>query len=41
MSFDDWAAVEAFAGPDRTASVVPSSARQLLARYEQHASTTS
>jgi hypothetical protein len=37
MSFDDWAAVQSFAGPDTTVSLVPSSAGQLLARYEQHA----
>jgi hypothetical protein len=37
MTFDDWAAVESFAGPARTAAVVPASARQLLARYDQHA----
>lgn len=36
MTFDDWAAVEAFAGPDKTASVVPQAARDLLARYDQH-----
>ena len=36
MTFDDWAAVEAFAGPTRTASVVPDSARRLLARYDEH-----
>ncbi len=36
MTFDDWAAVEAFAGPDRTASVVPQAAQELLDRYDQH-----
>jgi hypothetical protein len=36
MTFDDWAAVESFAGPDTTAAVVPASAQQLLARYDQH-----
>jgi|SRR5512133_2597475 len=36
MSFDDWSAVEAFAGPATTGSVVPASAQQLLARYDQH-----
>jgi hypothetical protein len=37
MTFDGWPAVEAFAGPDPTASVVPASARRLLARYDRHA----
>jgi hypothetical protein len=37
MTFDDWAAVESFAGPARTAAVVPASARQVLARFDQHA----
>jgi len=36
MTFDDWAAVRSFAGPDPTASVVPASARRLLARHDQH-----
>lgn len=36
MTFDDWEAVEAFAGPDRTGSVVPPAARRLLARYDDH-----
>jgi hypothetical protein len=36
MTFDDWTAVEAFAGPGRSASVVPPSARRLLARYDEH-----
>jgi antibiotic biosynthesis monooxygenase (ABM) superfamily enzyme len=36
MQFADWAAVEAFAGPERTASVVPPAARELLARYDPH-----
>lgn len=34
MSFEDWAAVEAFAGPDAGASVVPPAARALLARHD-------
>lgn len=34
MTFDDWAAVEAFAGPDGTASVVPLAARRLLRRFD-------
>ena len=36
MSFDGWAAVEAFAGPDRTGSVVPPAARRVLKRYDEH-----
>jgi hypothetical protein len=35
MTFDDWAAVEAFAGPDRQAAVVPPAARLLLKRFDQ------
>jgi antibiotic biosynthesis monooxygenase (ABM) superfamily enzyme len=34
MTFDDWAAVAAFAGPDPTGSVVPPAARELLARHD-------
>jgi len=36
MTFDDRAAVAAFAGPDPTASVVPPAARQLLERFDEH-----
>ena len=36
MTFDDWAAVETFAGGDGRASVVPESARQLLKRFDEH-----
>ena len=36
MRFDDWAAVEAFAGPGGTGSVVPPEAQRLLRRYEAH-----
>ncbi|MFC4858625.1 hypothetical protein [Actinophytocola glycyrrhizae] len=36
MTFDDWAAVETFAGPDAAASVVPPAARALLARHDAH-----
>ena len=36
MTFDDWSAVEAFAGSDRTGSVVPPSARALLERFDAH-----
>jgi len=35
MTFPDWAAVEAFAGPDRQAAVVPLAARRLLKRFDQ------
>ncbi|MFV2174080.1 antibiotic biosynthesis monooxygenase [Actinomadura sp. LOL_016] len=34
MTFDDWAAVEAFAGTDRTAAVVPPAARAVLRRFD-------
>jgi len=36
ITFDDWSAVEAFAGTDRTGSVVPAAARQVLNRYDEH-----
>ena len=36
MTFDDWPAVEAFAGPDRTDSVVPAATRRVLKRFDQH-----
>lgn len=36
MAFDDWDAVEAFAGDPPTASVVPPAARRLLARFDAH-----
>jgi hypothetical protein len=36
MSFDDWSAVESFAGPQRTSAVVPPAARELLKRYDAH-----
>ena len=36
MTFDDWAAVEEFAGPDSSASVVPPAARAVLARFDAH-----
>jgi hypothetical protein len=35
MSFADWAAVAAFAGPDPQAAVVPPAARRLLRRFDQ------
>ena len=35
MSFADWAAVEAFAGPDPRAAVVPPAARRLLRRFDR------
>src|SRR5690242_8889193 len=36
MTFDDWAAVEEFAGPEAGASVVPPAARAVLARFDAH-----
>jgi hypothetical protein len=36
MTFDDWSAVETFAGPERTGSVVPPAAREVLKRYDAH-----
>ena len=36
MTFDDWQAVEQFAGPTATASVVPPAARELLTRHDAH-----
>lgn len=36
MVFDDWAAVEAFAGPGGTAAYVPDDARALLSRFDEH-----
>ncbi len=36
MTFDDWSAVEEFAGPDATASVVPEQARAVLSRHDEH-----
>jgi hypothetical protein len=36
MTFDDWDAVEEFAGPDKTASVVPPAARAVLSRFDAH-----
>jgi hypothetical protein len=35
MTFDDWSAVERFAGPDAAASVVPPAARALLSRHDE------
>lgn len=35
MRFENWSAVEAFAGPDPTAAVVPPDARVLLERFDQ------
>ncbi|AYY15436.1 antibiotic biosynthesis monooxygenase [Actinobacteria bacterium YIM 96077] len=34
MTFDDWAAVEAFAGPGGTTSFVPEAARALLSSFD-------
>lgn len=36
MTFDDWTAVEQFAGDGGTTSVVPSAARALLRRFDDH-----
>lgn len=36
MAFDDWGAVEVFAGPGGTPSVVPDEARALLDRFDEH-----
>ena len=36
MTFDDWAAVERFGGPDPTAAYVPEPARRLLSRFDAH-----
>lgn len=36
MTFDDWTAVEEFAGGDGRASVVPDAARKLLKRFDLH-----
>jgi hypothetical protein len=36
MKFDDWTAVEQFAGPESSASVVPPAARALLAHFDEH-----
>jgi hypothetical protein len=36
MTFDNWQAVEEFAGPDAVNSVVPPAARALLARHDAH-----
>jgi len=36
MTFDNWSAVEKFAGPDASTSVVPPAARALLTRHDAH-----
>jgi hypothetical protein len=36
MTFDEWSAVQEFAGPDANASVVPPAARALLSSYDEH-----
>ncbi|MDH3538702.1 MAG: antibiotic biosynthesis monooxygenase [Acidimicrobiia bacterium] len=36
MEFADWSAVEAFAGPEKTGSVVPPAAQALLTRFDSH-----
>jgi len=38
MTFDSLAAIEVFAGPEHTASVVLPKARALLARFDAHSS---
>jgi hypothetical protein len=34
MTFDDWAAVQTFAGPDHTAAVIPPAALRWLRSYD-------
>jgi hypothetical protein len=36
MTFDNWQAVEEFAGPDAANSVIPPAARALLAHHDAH-----
>ncbi len=36
MTFDDWSAVEEFAGPNATGAVVPPAARALLSHHDAH-----
>ena len=36
MTFDNWQAVEEFAGPDATTSVVPPAAQALLTHHDAH-----
>lgn len=36
MRFDDWASVEAFAGPGGRTSFVPPEARRVLSRFDEH-----
>ncbi len=38
MTFDSMDAVQLFAGPDSSASVVPAAARAVLSRYDAHSS---
>ncbi len=35
MTFDEWTAVETFAGSDRTGAVVPAAAREVLISYDE------
>lgn len=37
MWFENWAAVDAFAGPEREVSVVPPAARAVLSRFDERA----
>ncbi len=36
MTFDEWSAVETFAGSDRKGAVVPAAAREVLKHYDEH-----
>ena len=36
MTFDEWSAVETFAGSDRKGAVVPAAAREVLKHYDKH-----
>ncbi len=36
MTFDEWSAVETFAGADRTGAVVPAPAQEVLKHYDEH-----
>ncbi len=38
MTFESMDAVQLFAGPDQSASVVPAAARAVLSRYDAHSS---
>ena len=36
MTFDEWSAVETFAGSDRKGAVVPAAAQEVLKHYDEH-----